>query len=70
MRFHLSCLKLSDAECSFYTPNGESMLMCETCVKKLRTVRSENTPVRSLRSASASEIGGKWRPLPGNLLLN
>jgi hypothetical protein len=28
-------------------------------VRKLRTVRSENTPVRSLRSASASEIGGK-----------
>jgi hypothetical protein len=28
-------------------------------VKTLRTVRSENTPVRSLRSASASEIGGK-----------
>jgi hypothetical protein len=70
MRFHLSCLKFSEAEFSFYTANGESTYKCETCVKKLRTMRSENTPVLSLRSASASEIGGKMAPLPGNLLLN
>jgi hypothetical protein len=28
-------------------------------VKQLRTVRDDNTPVRSLRSASVSEIGMK-----------
>jgi hypothetical protein len=59
MRFHLSCLKLSDAECSFYSANGDSTQKCETCVKKSQTEVSENTPVRSLRSTSVSEIGGK-----------
>jgi hypothetical protein len=59
MRFHLACLQVSDSEYSFYMSNGESTYKFGTCVKKLRTVRSEDTPIRTLRSASTSELGKK-----------
>jgi hypothetical protein len=39
-----------------YTANGESSYKCESCAKKLRAVRSENTPVRTLKSPSASKV--------------
>jgi hypothetical protein len=46
-------------EYPLYMWNGESSYKCGACVKQLRTDRDDNTHLRSLRSASASEIGMK-----------
>jgi hypothetical protein len=37
--------------------NGDSTYKSGKCVKKLRTMRNEDTPIRTLRSASTSELG-------------
>jgi hypothetical protein len=47
---------------------GESTYDCGACVKQLRYVRDENTPVGSLRSAATSEIGKTVSP-DGELIL-
>jgi hypothetical protein len=39
--------------------NGESTYKCGACAKELRTVRNEDPPIRTLRSASTSELGKK-----------
>jgi hypothetical protein len=39
-----------------YFGNGKSTCKCGACVKLLRSVRDEDTPVLSLRSASTFEI--------------
>jgi hypothetical protein len=68
MRFYLSCLKLSDAEYTFYTPNGESTYTNMRLVwrhygqwglKQLPFVLSDLHRLLKLV--------GKWRLLPGNL---
>jgi hypothetical protein len=58
-RLHLSCLKMSDTEYTFYMAEGESTFKCAECVKVLRSSRDENTPIRSMRSASTSELHKK-----------
>jgi hypothetical protein len=49
--------------------NSESTYKCVACVEQLRSVRDENTPVHSLRSASTSEIGKKIVVLDRELIL-
>jgi hypothetical protein len=58
-RFYLSCLQASDTECTFYMANYESPYKSVAYVKQLRSVRDENIPVLSLRSASTFVIGKK-----------
>jgi hypothetical protein len=58
-RFHLVCLQVRDTEYAFYMSKDESTYKCGECVKELRTVRNEDTPIRTLRSASTSELEKK-----------
>jgi hypothetical protein len=39
--------------------NGESTYKCGACVKEVRTLRKRDTPIRTLRSASTSELEKK-----------
>lgn len=57
-RFHLSCLKLSDMEYSFFMVEGESTYICVLCVVSSRRSR-DKTPIRNLRFASTSELPTK-----------
>jgi hypothetical protein len=58
-RFHFSCLQVSDTEYTFGMANCKSTYKCGACAKQLPSVRDKNNAVRSLRSASTSEIGKK-----------
>jgi hypothetical protein len=57
-RFHISCLKLSDMEYSFFMVEGESTYICVLCVVSSRRSR-DKTPIRNLRFASTSELPTK-----------
>jgi hypothetical protein len=57
--FHLACLQVSDTEYAFYMSNGESTNKRGACVKEQRTVRNEDTPTRTLRFASTSDLEKK-----------
>jgi hypothetical protein len=46
-------------EYAFYMSNGESTYKCGAYVKELHTVRNEDTPIRTLRSASTSDLEKK-----------
>jgi hypothetical protein len=43
----------------FYMSKDVSTYKCGECVKELRTVRNEDTPIRTLRSTSTSELEKK-----------
>jgi hypothetical protein len=58
VRSHLSRLQMS-GEYSFYMATGDSTYKWGTYVKQLLSLKDDNTLVRSLRSASTSEIGKK-----------
>ena len=58
IRFHLSCLQISDAEYAYYMDSGVSTYKCAECVKLLRVQRNDDTPVKT-RSASASDVPRK-----------
>lgn len=49
-RFHQTCLRLSDSECSMLAVNGESTYQCDSCRMK-RAGRSDDTPRRSTAKA-------------------
>jgi hypothetical protein len=67
-KFQLSYLQVSDRIYTLYTVNGESTYKCGVSVKQLRSLRDQNTPVRSLRSVSTSEIGKKIVSHHGELI--
>jgi hypothetical protein len=41
---------------------GESSYKCAECITAFRSSKDENTPIRSLRSASTSELPKKLSP--------
>jgi hypothetical protein len=47
-RFHISCLKLSETEYSFFTSQGESTFKCAGCVNDLRGMRTFPTAAGDL----------------------
>jgi hypothetical protein len=70
-KVHLSCLQVSDTEYTFYMANYESPYKCGACVKQLRPVSDENTPIRSLRFVSIVSPDRELilPPLKDNILL-
>jgi len=50
-RFHQTCLKLSDSECSMLVVNGESTYQCDSSRMKQLAGRSDDTPRRSTSNA-------------------
>jgi hypothetical protein len=58
-RYHLSCLKMSDTEFSFFMVDGVSTYKCVSCVLSSRRSGDDSTPIRNLRSASTSELSLK-----------
>ena len=61
VRYHLSCVNISEAEYSCLMVNGESTYKCTSCIKNLRSLRRDDTPVKT-RSA-ATEISEAVSPL-------
>jgi hypothetical protein len=58
-RFHLACLKMNDAEYSFFMSEGESTYKYAACFKELGSVRDENSSLRNLRSSFTTDIPKK-----------
>jgi hypothetical protein len=46
-RFHQTCLRLSDSECSILAVNGVYTYQCDSCRMKQLAGRSDDTPRRS-----------------------
>jgi hypothetical protein len=52
-RYHLSCVNISEAEYSCYTIAGESTYKCISCIKNQRSLRCDDTPVKTRSVAPA-----------------
>jgi hypothetical protein len=59
LRFHCSCVQISDNDQVFFNSTGKSAFKCVACTKLLRSTRNNDTPVKLQHSFSASEATKK-----------